>query len=202
MRQSRGWHKHPADHIKWAVQPARPQVVIEMRRIETVAVAAEIDVITQPQRQHSGGPVRRHSRVHRLQHFRLRRIHNVANPLHAKPDLGRRVAQGLASRANTAEGNRQTNAIVGDEPAGLECTQALVKPGYDVTLAEARTELGDRVLKEGLLPDLSAGVRVRGYRELQLHQLANVEDYFDSLLDADAILEFGCPCVVMATGAL
>ena len=43
--------------------------------------------------------------------------------------------------------------------------------------------------------------RVRDYREQQLHQLPNVAVYFDSDLDADSVLEFGVPRVVVATGA-
>ncbi len=91
--------------------------------------------------------------------------------------------------------------IVGAGPAGLEAAQALGKRGYDVTLAEKGTELGGRTVRECLLPGLSAWVRVKDYRELQLHQLANVEIYFDSELDADSVLEFGFPRVVVATGA-
>jgi dimethylamine/trimethylamine dehydrogenase len=57
------------------------------------------------------------------------------------------------------------------------------------------------VLHESRLPGLSAWIRVRDYRKLQLDQLANVEVYFDSRLDAAGILEFGFPRVVIATGA-
>ena len=91
--------------------------------------------------------------------------------------------------------------IVGAGPAGLEASQALGKRGYDVTLAERGTELGGRTIRECLLPGLSAWVRVKDYRELQLHQLPNVEIYFDSELDAESVLEFGFPRVVVATGA-
>ena len=48
---------------------------------------------------------------------------------------------------------------------------------------------------------LSAWARVRDYREQQLHKLANVQVYFDSGLDADAVMEFGFPRIVVATGA-
>ena len=91
--------------------------------------------------------------------------------------------------------------IVGAGPAGLEAAQALGKRGYDVIVAEQGTELGGRAVRESLLPGLSAWVRVKDYRELQLHQLPNVEMYFDSALDADAVLEFGFPRIVVATGA-
>ena len=91
--------------------------------------------------------------------------------------------------------------IVGAGPAGLEAAQALGKRGYYVTLAEKGTVLGGRVTRECRLPGLSAWGRVRDYREQQLHQLPNVEIYFDSELHADSVLEFGFPRVVVATGA-
>ena len=91
--------------------------------------------------------------------------------------------------------------IVGAGPAGLEAAQALGKRGYDVTLAEKGMVLGGRVTRECRLPGLSAWGRVRDYREQQLHQLPNVEIYFDSELHADSVLEFGFPRVVVATGA-
>ncbi len=91
--------------------------------------------------------------------------------------------------------------IVGAGPAGLEAAQALGKRGYAVTLAERGTELGGRVIRECRLPGLSAWVRVKDYRQLQLNQLPNVEVYFDSDLDAEGVLEFGFPRVAIATGS-
>ena len=70
-----------------------------------------------------------------------------------------------------------------------------------MTLAEKGTALGGRVARECRLPGLAAWGRVRDYREQQLHQLPNVAVYFDSDLDAAAVLEFGVPRVVVATGA-
>jgi dimethylamine/trimethylamine dehydrogenase len=91
--------------------------------------------------------------------------------------------------------------IIGGGPAGLEAAQALGKRGYPVTLAEARKELGGRVLQEAKLPGLSAWIRVADYRKLQLNQLPDVETYFDSRLTADDVLSFGIPRVVIATGS-
>ena len=70
-----------------------------------------------------------------------------------------------------------------------------------MTLAEKGTVLGGRVTRECRLPGLSAWARVRDYREQQLHQLANVQIYFDSELDAESVMEFGFPRIVVATGA-
>ena len=91
--------------------------------------------------------------------------------------------------------------VVGAGPAGLEATRALSERGYDVALAEAGTVLGGRVASERLLPGLSAWGRVVDYREYQISQKPNVETYFDSALDADAILEFGFENICVATGA-
>ena len=91
--------------------------------------------------------------------------------------------------------------IVGGGPAGLEAAQTLGKRGYDVTLAEAGTELGGRVLLESKLPGLSAWVRVADYRKLQLNQLPNVQTYFDSRLTADDVLSFGISRIAIATGS-
>ena len=70
-----------------------------------------------------------------------------------------------------------------------------------MTLAEKGTALGGRVGQECRLPGLAAWGRVRDYRAQQLHQLPNVQVYFDSDLDADSVLEFGVPRVAVATGA-
>ena len=74
------------------------------------------------------------------------------------------------------------------------------KRGYEVTLAEKGTALGGRVARVNADCRASPpGGRVRDYREQQLHQLPNVAVYFDSDLDADSVLEFGVPRVVVAT---
>ena len=55
--------------------------------------------------------------------------------------------------------------------------------------------------RESRLPGLAAWSRVVEYRVGQLHKLPGVEVYFDSELDVAAVLEFGAPRVVLATGA-
>jgi len=91
--------------------------------------------------------------------------------------------------------------VVGAGPAGLEAARALGQRGYEVTLAEAGTELGGRICREARLPGLATWIRVRDWRQGQLDKLPNVETYFDSELTPAHLLEFGFPRVVVATGA-
>jgi dimethylamine/trimethylamine dehydrogenase len=91
--------------------------------------------------------------------------------------------------------------VVGGGPAGLECARALGQRGYEVTLAEARAELGGRVTLESRLPRVAVWARVRDHRIQQLNKLANVEVYLDSAMTAEQILEFGAGHVVLATGS-
>jgi len=99
------------------------------------------------------------------------------------------------------KGNSSNVLIVGSGPAGLEAAWALCRRGYDVAVAEARTEIGGRVLREAKLPGLSAWGRVVDYRQYQLSQRPNVDIYLDSALDAESILDFGFENICIATGA-
>jgi dimethylamine/trimethylamine dehydrogenase len=92
--------------------------------------------------------------------------------------------------------------IIGAGPAGMEAAVSLGKRGYHVYLAEATRELGGRVSKESKLPTLSEWNRVYEYRFVQLEKLDNVEEYRESEMTVDDILEFRFPHVVFATGAL
>ena len=91
--------------------------------------------------------------------------------------------------------------VVGAGPAGLEAARALGQRGYQVTLAEAETELGGRINRETRLPGLSEWARVRDWRVGQLAKMANVDIYPGNRLDADAILELDQQHVILATGA-
>ena len=117
------------------------------------------------------------------------------------PTMGEEWRRGWHPERIRARASDKPVLVVGAGPAGLEAAQALGKRGYEVTLAEQGVALGGRVSRESRLPGLAAWARVRDYREQQLHQLANVGVYLDSELDADSVMELGCPRVVVATGA-
>ena len=95
-----------------------------------------------------------------------------------------------------------TILIVGAGPAGLEAALGLGQRGYQVTLAEARSETGGRVTRESRLPELNEWARVRDYRLGQIERMPNVEIYLESQMNVDQILEFGADYVALATGAL
>ncbi len=94
-----------------------------------------------------------------------------------------------------------TILIIGGGPAGLECAHVLARRGYTVTVAEAREELGGRVLRESALPGLGEWRRVADHRIHGLQKMANAELYTTSALDAETALSFGAQHIVVATGA-
>ena len=101
-----------------------------------------------------------------------------------------------------------SSAVPGVESGSLEAepsssTIACSSPSHshEVTVAEARRELGGRVTLESALPGLANWARVRDYRLHQIGKLPNVEIYRESRLDAGQILEFGFERVILATGS-
>jgi dimethylamine/trimethylamine dehydrogenase len=117
------------------------------------------------------------------------------------PTMGEEWRKGWHPENIPAKGSDSKILIVGGGPAGLEAATSLGKRGYDVTLAEARRELGGRVTLESALPGLAEWARVRDWRLNQIGKLPNVEFYRESLVDEDQILEFGADRVLIATGA-
>ena len=101
-----------------------------------------------------------------------------------------------------ARDSQQRNVlVVGCGPAGLECGLTLARAGHQVTLAEAASEAGGRVIKESSLLGLSAWKRVVDYRLFQLGQMANAAIYLESTLDENNIAEFEADHVFIATGS-
>ncbi|MEM8786853.1 MAG: FAD-dependent oxidoreductase [Pseudomonadota bacterium] len=94
-----------------------------------------------------------------------------------------------------------TVLIVGAGPAGLEAARVMGQRGYDVLLAEARTELGGRVTLESRLPGLSAWSRVRDYRVQQIQKMTNVDVFLDSRMGVAEVAETECSLVAVATGS-
>lgn len=91
--------------------------------------------------------------------------------------------------------------IIGTGPAGLEAARALGQRGYEVTLLEARKELGGRVLRESALPGLNEWRRVMDWRLTQIRKMKNVRVYPSSPMTAAEILETGAQNIIIATGA-
>ena len=117
------------------------------------------------------------------------------------PTMGEEWRRGWHPERIAPKGSDSSVLIIGGGPAGLEAAVWLGKRGYEVTLAEARKELGGRVALEALLPGLAEWGRVRDWRLGQLSKLPNVEFFLDSLVDEEQILEFGADHVSVATGA-
>ncbi len=117
------------------------------------------------------------------------------------PTMGEEWRRGWHPERIAAKKTESRILVVGSGPAGLECTHALGKRGYDVVLAEAGTALGGRVNRECLLPGLAAWKRVVDYRVGQIQPMTNVEIYLDSDLTPDHVIEFGATQVVLATGS-
>src|SRR3546814_10990792 len=98
------------------------------------------------------------------------------------------------------KGSESRILVVGAGPAGLECALTLGRRGYDVTLAEATTELGGRVTRESRLPGLATWARVRDYRVHLLERMSNVAIYRGSALTPGDVLERVSDHVILATG--
>ena len=117
------------------------------------------------------------------------------------PSMGEEWRRGWHPERIRAATSPARVLVVGAGPAGLEAAMMLGRRGYAVTLAEKTRTLGGRLVRERLLPGLSAWGRVVDYRTGQLAGLANVEIYRESALTADDILGLGFEHVAIATGS-
>jgi dimethylamine/trimethylamine dehydrogenase len=117
------------------------------------------------------------------------------------PTMGEEWRRGWHPEKIAARGSDDPVLVVGGGPAGLEAARALGQRGYRVLLAEAGRDLGGRVSRESRLPGLAEWARVRDWRLQRLREMANVEVYLESRLDAAQVREFALPHVLIATGA-
>lgn len=117
------------------------------------------------------------------------------------PTMGEEWRKGWHPETIAPKESDSSVLIVGGGPAGLEAAVALGKRGYDVTIAEARRELGGRVVLESRLPGLNQWARVAEWRLNQIGKLPNVEFFLESVVDREQILEFSPDFVAIATGA-
>lgn len=126
-----------------------------------------------------------------------------ATPLRCtqNPTMGEEWRKGWHPEKIAPKTSNETVLIVGGGPSGLEAARALGARGYEVTLAEAKTETGGRVTIESKLPGLNEWGRVADYRQYQVGQMANVNVYCESNLTAEQVLEFEADHVVLATGS-
>jgi dimethylamine/trimethylamine dehydrogenase len=128
---------------------------------------------------------------------------NLAIPIRCtqNPTMGEEWRRGWHPEKIETKGKEEDALVIGAGPAGLECAMQLSKRGYNVTLAEAGSELGGRVASESSLLGLGAWKRVADHRVYDLQQRANVQMFTESALDADAVGELDIPNVFIATGS-
>jgi len=117
------------------------------------------------------------------------------------PTMGEEWRRGWHPEIISPKKSENEVMIVGAGPAGLEAARALGQRGYDVTLLDARKELGGRVLLESALPGLNEWRRVVDWRITQLKKMKNVVLYPSSPMTAEEILESGAQHIILATGA-
>lgn len=117
------------------------------------------------------------------------------------PTMGEEWRRGWHPESITPKKSDKEVMIIGAGPAGLECARALGQRGYQVTLLEARKELGGRVLRESALPGLNEWRRVVDWRLTQIGKMKNVAAYPSSPMTAEDILESGAQHLIIATGA-
>ena len=132
-----------------------------------------------------------------------RASNNEGAPLRCtqNPTMGEEWRRGWHPERIPQASHTSSFLLVGGGPAGLEAALTLGRMGHRVTLAEAGTELGGRLLRESALPELGHWIRVRDYRVQQRSKMENVDIYLDSRLNSAECTEFGADHVLVATGS-
>jgi len=132
-----------------------------------------------------------------------RAANNEAVPLRCtqNPTVGEEWRRGWHPERIAPQRSSTRVLVVGGGPAGLECTLALARRGYEVSLAEAERETGGRLRFEATLPGLQTWMRVRDHRLHMLSKHPNATLYPQSRLDAADVLDLDCQAVVVATGS-
>ncbi|HSO13792.1 MAG TPA: FAD-dependent oxidoreductase [Anaerolineales bacterium] len=117
------------------------------------------------------------------------------------PTMGEEWRRGWHPEIISQKKSEKEVMIIGAGPAGLECARALGQRGYEVSLLDARKEVGGRVLRESALPGLNEWRRVLDWRLTQIGKMKNISVYPSSPMTAQDILESGSQNVILATGA-
>ena len=132
-----------------------------------------------------------------------RSANNEGAPLRCtqNPTMGEEWRRGWHPERIQPARSDKSILIVGAGPSGLEAGLALGRRGYQVTIADANSEPGGRLLRESRLPGLHNWIRVRDHRAFLIGQMANVELFLNSPLGAEDVREFGADHVVIASGS-
>jgi len=106
-----------------------------------------------------------------------------------------------SATVSTTTGEAPKALVVGAGPAGLEAARVLGERGFEVMLADGRTEAGGRVSLESRLPGLAEWGRVRDWRMTRINKMSNVGFYPDSQLSAADVRQIDADYVLLATGS-